>query len=122
MDQQPGARFGARIRLDDEIAAIPPAEGSDARHRAEVLLRTDALRVMLVTILAGGALHTHTAPGPVVIHVVRGRVSVNVDGEEMGLDAGELISLPGSTAHAVTGVEDGAFVLTMGAPVGAGEW
>ena len=99
--------------LDDVISEFPPDPNSAARHRAEILVKTDTLRVVLVTMLSGGTMHEHTAPGPITIHVLSGSVNVSVEGQGRVLGAGELIALAPGVEHAVEGVEDGAFLLTI---------
>jgi len=101
------------FNLDDVISEFPPDPNSAARHRAEILVKTDTLRVVLVTMLSGGFMHEHDAPGPITIHVLRGAMNVSVEGQARVLGAGELISLAPGVEHAVEGVEDGAFLLTI---------
>ena len=101
------------FNLDEVIAEFPPDPDSAARHRAEILVKTDTLRVVLVTILAGGRLHEHAAPGPITIHVLHGAITLTVEGEPRVLGAGEMIALAPNVEHGVEGVEDGAFLLTI---------
>jgi quercetin dioxygenase-like cupin family protein len=101
------------FNLDEVIDEFPPDPDSAARHRAEIPVKTGTLRVVLVTLLSGGRLHEHAAPGPITIQVLRGSVNVSVAGEPRVLGVGELISLAPGVEHAVEGVEDGAFLLTI---------
>jgi quercetin dioxygenase-like cupin family protein len=101
------------FKLDEVIAEFPPDPASKARHRAEILVKTDTLRVVLVTMLTGGRLHDHSAPGPITIHVVRGSMNVTVEGASQVLGSGEMIALAPGVEHAVESVEDGAFLLTI---------
>ncbi len=106
------ALLGA-FRIEDEIARYRPGD-NEAGRRAETLIKTDGLRVVLVTMLAGITLHEHTAPGPITIHVLRGRFAVTFEKEERELGPGELVSLASGVRHAVLTVEEGAFLLTIG--------
>lgn len=99
--------------LEREIERFPPDPDSVARHRAEILIKTDTLRVVLVTMLSGGKMHEHSAPGPITVQVLRGAITVTVDDEAHELAEGHLISLAPGVEHAVDGVEDGAFLLTI---------
>lgn len=99
--------------LVDEIERYPPDPESAARHRAEILIKTSTMRLVLVTMLSGGELHEHTAPGPITIQVLRGAVRVSVEGEPREMRAGQLISLAPGVRHAVHCIEDGAFLLTI---------
>lgn len=104
-----------RFAIDDEIGRFPPAETAAGR-RAETLVKADGLRVVLVTMSAGKALHEHSAPGPITIHVLRGRFAVEVGGEQHELAPGGVIAVAARAPHAVRAVEDGAFLLTIGWP------
>ena len=114
MDQLSGnTTIYGTFSLDEVIGELPPDPDSEARHRAEILVKTDTLRLVLVTMLGGGRMHEHAAPGPITIHVLRGSMNVSVEGESQALGAGELISLAPHVRHAVEGIEDGAFLLTI---------
>ncbi|HEV2074302.1 MAG TPA: cupin domain-containing protein [Thermomicrobiales bacterium] len=101
------------FNLAEVMSEFPPDPGSAARHRAEILVKTDTLRVVLVTMLSGGFMHEHAAPGPITIQVLKGVMNLTVEGESRTLSAGELISLAPGIMHGVEGVEDGAFLLTI---------
>jgi quercetin dioxygenase-like cupin family protein len=101
------------FNIDDEIERFPPGDTAAGR-RAETLIKADGLRVVLVTMLAGITLHEHTAPGPITIHALRGRFVVNFESQERELGPGDLVSLTSGARHAVSTIEDGAFLLTIG--------
>jgi quercetin dioxygenase-like cupin family protein len=106
------------FNVDAEIERFRPRE-SEAGRRAETLIKADGLRVVLVTMRAGISLHEHTAPGPITIHALRGRFGVTFDGQEREIGPGDLVSLAAGVRHAVTTVEAGAFLLTIGWGPGA---
>jgi quercetin dioxygenase-like cupin family protein len=99
--------------IEHEIERYHPTD-SRAGRRAETLIKTDGLRVVLVTMLAGITLHEHTAPGPITIHAVRGQIAVTFDDEQRTLLPGDLIALAPGVRHAVHTIEEGAFLLTIG--------
>lgn len=101
--------------LLEHIERIRPGEGESGR-RAESLVRTDQLRVVLVTMREGASLHEHTAPGHITIHVLEGEMAVLVEGDEITLKAGGLISIEANTRHAVRAQSEGAFLLTISSP------
>lgn len=110
----PDAILGQCV-LADEIDRFPPGPGAAGR-RAETIIKTDHLRVVLITMRAGAALHQHTAPGPITIQALRGRFTVSVNREQRELAAGALIAIAAGTPHAVNAINDGAFLLTIGWP------
>ena len=113
-DQTNGADavYGA-FDLDTEIARFPPEPESAARHRAEILVKTETLRVVLVTMLADGTLQEHNAPGPLTIHVLRGALRLRVAERTAELHAGELLALAPDVPYAIEGAADGAFLMTI---------
>jgi len=98
--------------LDAEIDRFPPDRSSG--RRAETLLKTPALRVVLVTMRAGAELREHVAPGPITIQPLRGRFALLLGEEERELAPGVLVALAAATRHALRAVADGAFLLTIG--------
>ena len=109
-----------KFRIDDEIARFPPGE-THAGRRAETLIKTEGLRVVLVTMRAGAMLHDHTAPGPITIQALRGRLTVVVGEVEHALGAGDLMAVGAGARHRVQAIEDGAFLLTIAWRGRAGE-
>ena len=109
-----GKKIYGKVNLGEVIASLPPDPDSAARHRAEILIKTDTIRVVLITMLEGGEMHEHTAPGPITIHALEGTIEVSVEGEPHSLSSGELISLAPGVKHAVRGVTDGSFLITIG--------
>jgi quercetin dioxygenase-like cupin family protein len=98
--------------LAAEIERFRPGEGASGR-RAETLVKTDRLRLVLVTMRAGAALEEHTSPGPITIQALRGRFAVTVRNQEHELNETGLIALDAGVPHAVRAVDAGAFLLTI---------
>jgi quercetin dioxygenase-like cupin family protein len=111
-----GAGLGQFV-LADEIERFAPGPGASGR-RAEILVKRDGLRVVLITMRAGAALQEHTAPGPITLQALRGRFRVSVERTEGELAAGVLITIAAGVPHAVRAVDDGAFLLTIGGSSG----
>ncbi|HYH11873.1 MAG TPA: cupin domain-containing protein [Thermomicrobiales bacterium] len=109
-----GKKIYGKANLAEVVATIPPDPETEARHRAQILIKTDTIRVVVVSMVEGGELQEHTAPGPITIHSIEGTIEVNVEGESHILDAGELISLAPGVRHAVRCAKDGYFLLTIG--------
>lgn len=110
------------IDLHQELAALR-AQGSRAAsgHRARTLVKDDELRVVLVSLGAGGRLAEHHAPGRITIHALAGHLTVRAAGETFDLPAGRLVTLARSVPHDVEAREASAFLLTIAWPTsGAG--
>ena len=99
--------------LSNEIRRFDPADRTSGR-RAETLIKTEHLRMVLVTMNAGAELQEHEAPGPITIHALTGAFVVTVDNGDVDLPTGHVISIKPKARHAVRAIEDGAFLLTIG--------
>lgn len=105
--------FLGLFNVNNEIDRLAP-HATAAKRRAETLVKTDGLRVVLVTMLSGASLQEHSAPGPITIHALRGTLVVTFDDEKRELGAGDVVSLAPGVRHAVEAASDGAFLLTIG--------
>lgn len=101
------------FNLNSVISEFPPDPESKAKHRAEILVKSDTLRVVVVTAVAGGYLHEHSAPGPITVQVLEGRFTLTIDGEPRVLEAGDIAVVSPDISHGVVCEEDGAFLLTI---------
>lgn len=100
--------------LAAEIARFPP-DGPSGR-RSETLIKTDSLRVVLVTMRAGTELHEHTAPATIAVQPLSGRFAFTAGEDEREIAPGALVSVESGVRHLVRALEDGAFLLTIGWP------
>lgn len=112
-DELVGMKSFETFNLREVVSQFPPDPESAARHRAEILVKSDTLRIVLVTALSGGRLHDHSAPGPITIHVFEGAFAVNADGGSQVVSADEVVVMAPGVEHSVECVEDGAFLLTI---------
>jgi len=106
------------FNIDEEIERFRPGDTTAGRS-AETLIKTDGLRVVLVTMRTGITLHEHAAPGPIRIHALQGRFGVTFEDQERELDPGDLLSLAPGVRHSVKTLAEGAFLLTIGWSPGA---
>jgi quercetin dioxygenase-like cupin family protein len=101
------------FNLREVISQFPPDPESAARHRAEILVKSDTLRVVLVTALSGGRLHDHSSPGPITIHVIEGSFAMTIDGQRQVVSADEVVIMEPGVNHEIECVDDGSFLLTI---------
>lgn len=80
---------------------------------ARTLVKEGPLRLTLIGIRAGGAMHEHVAEGPITIHALEGSVTVHAEGDAKTLSAGELMALDGGVRHDVRSADGGIFLLTL---------
>jgi quercetin dioxygenase-like cupin family protein len=119
LDLRPAERLGApiiHVELDHELELLRASDSYGAAdHAAATILKRPGIRVVLVAIKAGGQMHEHHADSPITVQVLQGRIQFDVDGQTLELQAGHLVGVAESLPHRVLGVEDSAFLLTIGA-------
>ena len=109
----------AAVHLDEAIDRLDPTDAAAGR-RADTLLKTDRLRLVLVTMRAGALLDEHEAPGPIALHGLRGELDLLVADETHPLLPGTVLALEPGVRHAVRAATSGAFLLTIGWPGATG--
>lgn len=88
-----------------------------ADKHSKTLLKTDRLRLILITMNAGTTLRRHSAPGPVTIQPVSGRFTIAVEGGNTHtLKRNEVVAIKSGVPHSVAAGEDGAFLLSISWP------
>src|SRR5450756_446637 len=118
-DLRPAERLGApiiHVELDNELELLRASDSYGAAdHAATTILKRPGIRVVLVALRRGGQMHEHHADSPITVQVLEGRIRFNVDGQTLELSPGHLVSVAESLPHSVLGVEESAFLLTIGA-------
>lgn len=99
--------------LSAEMELFGPEASSQSGRRATILVKTDDLRVVLVTMKRDAVLDDHSAAGTITIQALTGHFAVTVSDDEIVLEPGTLLSLAADVVHGVRAVEDGAFLLTI---------
>lgn len=94
-----------------EVAELAPM-GED-RVRVGRVYDGDRLRVRTLAIPAGVTLAEHIAGAPVLIHVIAGRVRVDIGGNSHELTAGALVRADPEERHEVFAHEDARLMLTF---------
>lgn len=94
-----------------EIAELAPM-GED-RVRVGRVYDGDRLRVRTLAIPAGVTLAEHVAGAPVLIHVIAGRVRIDIGGNSHELAAGALVRADPEEKHEVFAHEDARLMLTF---------
>jgi quercetin dioxygenase-like cupin family protein len=117
-DLRPAERLGApiiHIELDNELELLRASDSYGAAdHAATTILKRPGIRVVLVALKAGGQMHEHHADSPITVQVIQGTIRFDVEGQTLELQPGHLVGVAESLPHRVLGVEDSAFLLTIG--------
>lgn len=83
------------------------------RVRSRRLLKTADLTVLGVAIDAGAVMREHVSPVPILIHVVDGRVGLELQRQRVELPVGGMVHVDGNVRHAVEGLETSRFLLLL---------
>jgi quercetin dioxygenase-like cupin family protein len=84
-----------------------------AGHTARTLYKQAMHRAVLLVIKKGAKLAEHKADGECSLYVLKGRVSLALQGRKHELRAGEFLGLAFGQPHDVEGLEDTELLLTL---------
>ena len=103
------------FNLDDEMRTVRGELAEGHARIARTLVKEGALRVTLIGLSRGGAMHAHHAEAPITIQVLEGGIVLEAGGETRSLAAGALAALDAGVRHAVSSGDGGLFLLTLAA-------
>lgn len=113
----PSERFAGPEHQIDLSASLEALRGehheSTERHRQITVFHKGPLRIVLFAFEAGAGLPAHRAPGFVVIHTLRGRITVKTMNASHELAPGQLVMLDPEVVHDVTAAEPSDMLLTI---------
>jgi quercetin dioxygenase-like cupin family protein len=81
------------------------------------LVRDPGMDVVLTVLNAGTHLSKHTAPGPISVLVLEGRIAFTAHGQRLELGPHCLVTLPTHVPHEVEALEESAILITIASPV-----
>jgi quercetin dioxygenase-like cupin family protein len=84
-----------------------------AGHRQAGLIHRGPLRLLLFAFEPGGRLPEHRAPGHVVIHCLRGELSIEAAASHQRLGDGEVLVLEPNVPHSVMALAESEMLLTV---------
>jgi quercetin dioxygenase-like cupin family protein len=115
MPATPTANF-ATFNLSHEIADSEQKKPWQSGLYAKTLYKSDDFRTVLITMERGAQMKEHHADGTISIHVLKGSMRVQAQGQAHGLATASLFTLAPSIKHDVEALEDSAFLLTISWP------
>ncbi|MGH9615326.1 MAG: cupin domain-containing protein [Acidobacteriaceae bacterium] len=102
-----------QMNLSEELNKI---RGRNTDVSSTTLLKTETLRVVLMALRAGAALHRHHADGRLSLQVLEGEIELSAEGAQAYLTQGMLIGLEARVLHEVVALSDSALLLTIAWP------
>jgi quercetin dioxygenase-like cupin family protein len=115
--RSPRQLTGAVLSFDlgQEIASLQQESAWQTGDRnSRTLVGGPRLRAVLVVLKEGARIKQHQTDGWVTIQTLQGYVRVETMDETVDLTAGRLLTLESGVPHDVSGVEQSAFLLTIG--------
>lgn len=118
---RPSERISTPVVTFDLSRELEALRGSDSYrkndHASTTLVNRAGFGAVLVALPRGGRLKEHRARRGISIQVLEGAVRLELDEGPLELRAGQVTALAPNLRHGLSGVEDSAFLLTMGGNV-----
>jgi quercetin dioxygenase-like cupin family protein len=122
LDELTGSRPADRIsvpvvttNIDSELEALRRSASYQRNdHASTTIVNRPGLGVVLVALPKGGQMAEHRAARPIMLRVLEGKVRLALPDRTLEMSPGDVTSLAPNLAHKVSGVEDSAFLLTIG--------
>ncbi|MGE0601921.1 MAG: cupin domain-containing protein [Dehalococcoidia bacterium] len=83
------------------------------RRQTKSLARESGVSVIMMALEAGDAIEEHSADGVVMVHGMRGHVTVRANGETIELRRGQLAVFQPGVRHDLTAQEQSVVLLTV---------
>ena len=80
---------------------------------SKTLLDTKAETVTVFAFAAGQGLSEHTSPFEAMVSILDGDAEVTIDGKTIHLKAGEMVTMPSNTPHALQAIKKFKMMLVM---------
>lgn len=106
----------AQFNLLSEIADSEGKKPWQSGVYAKTLDKRADFRTVLISMERGARMKEHHTDGTISIHVLKGSVRLNVQGQGHDLHTAGLFTLGPSIKHDVESLEDSAFLLTISWP------
>ena len=99
--------------LGEEMQIVRDELAAGRARIARTLVKDGPLRLTIVGLSPGGAIHEHEAAGPITIQVLDGELKLSAGGETRAHRAGAVIALDQRVRHAVSSAPGALFLLTL---------
>jgi len=92
---------------------------TETSRNTKTLVKYPDLRIVLITLKAGGRMEDHQTEGSLAMHCLTGKLRLLLPHQSVELLAGSLLTLERALPHDVEALEDSSFLLTIAWPRGA---
>jgi len=115
---RPAARISApviTVNLEAELTALRNSDSYMRNdHASATIVNRPGLGAVLIALPKGGHLAAHRTARPITLRVLEGTIQVSLEDRTIEMVRGDLTALAPNLQHKVTGIEESAFLLTMG--------
>ena len=80
---------------------------------SKTLLDTKTETVTIFAFAAGQGLSEHTSPFEAMVSILDGEAEITIDGKAIHLKAGEMVTMPANTPHALQAIKKFKMMLVM---------
>jgi quercetin dioxygenase-like cupin family protein len=98
--------------LTEELQIVHEQLTKSSRS-ARTLVKNGSLRATLMGLAAGGELASHSADGPITVHLLEGAMDFEADGKTWSLRQGSFFALDAGIVHSVRSAQGAVFLLTV---------
>jgi quercetin dioxygenase-like cupin family protein len=103
------------VNLEAELKALRSSASYKRNdHASATIVNRPGLGAVLIALPKGGHLAAHRTARPITLRVLEGIIQVSLGDRTIEMVRGDLTALAPNLQHKVTGVEESAFLLTMG--------
>jgi quercetin dioxygenase-like cupin family protein len=103
------------VDLATELEAVRASDSYHASdHAAKTIAKQPGVSVVLIALKPGGQMHEHHADGAITVQGIDGHVEFTVGERPVALTRGRLLTVPHGVSHHVRGMDESAFLLTIG--------
>ena len=103
------------VNLEAKLKALRSSDSYRRNdHASATIVNRPGMGVVLIALPKGGHLAEHRTARPITLRVLEGTIQVSLEDRTIDMVRGDLTSLAPNLQHKVTGVEESAFLLTMG--------
>ena len=95
------------LKLVDQIAF------HEGQVSSKTLAQSKGVGLTLFSIPKGEGISAHKAPGDALVTVLEGKAKITIDDVDYEVSAGESIVMPANIPHALYGIENFKFFLTV---------
>jgi mannose-6-phosphate isomerase-like protein (cupin superfamily) len=103
------------VDLATELQVVRAGDSYHAAdHAAKTIAKHPGIRVVLIALKPGGQMHEHHADRAITVQGIDGHVEFTVGERVVALTPGRLLTVPPGVPHRVRGMDESAFLLTIG--------